>query len=186
MFLLHDDKTNEWTRRQAAWRLNWVKYKSGDDALHGTITTAWHKKSHRQFPASQRQKWIRSEPRYIHTHAHTLWSSIVGYHFVCSSTNVVYCQLLGELNIRPVLFLESSKTWLHSPTPSSLGLFNKNMYKHIMVQKSKSTRFQTDCRLVLCFCALFSGPKPGIPRATIMSLTDQFDHLLHFIWTRSL
>lgn len=143
MLLLHDGKTDEWTRRQAAWGLNWAKYKSGGDALHGRITTAWHKKSHRQFPASQRQKWIRSEPRYIHTHAHTLRSSIVGYHFVCISTNVVYWQLLGELNVLPLLFLESLKTWLHSPTPSSLGLFNKNVHTHIMVQNSKSARFQT-------------------------------------------
>lgn len=176
--VIHEGKHDEWTRRQAAWGLNWVKYKSGGDVFHGRIGTAWHKKSHRQFPVSHRQQWIRGEPRY-RPHTHTLWSPIVGYHFVCVSvlhmSFIVSCVKSKIFSLCRVLkyvcILQQRPHCgraLLINACAHYGKFEKVSLLLSSVKNSKHTRLQTNCSVVLCLCAVFSGLNPGIPRAAII------------------
>lgn len=135
MFLLHDGKTNEWTRRQAAWGLNWVKYKSGGDALHGRITTVWHKKKatgNSLHPRGWNELEVSPDTS-AHMQTRCGIPLCLQFHF----TNVIYCQLLGEWNILPLLFFFGKFKIMTAFSNSFLTrALNKHMYTHIMVQNS--------------------------------------------------
>ena len=128
--------------------------------LHGT-------ESHRQFPVSHRQEWIRGEPshthRHTHTHTHTLWSSIVVYHFVCVSVLHVVYSLLGRetLLCSPFVKFSNLSAFFNSLLVAASQLFIKLMHalrsiRRSIVVSEQHTRQVTDplqCLCAVCFLA---------------------------------